>query len=84
LKPCPLPFKFNVFVYRGQIFEAEGEIKFSPAYRHIVILLRKDQRQHHQGGTAKCNHLCSPRPAKISKSLTPVDITLFAPSARRR
>ncbi len=29
-----------MFVCRGQIFEAEGEIKFSPVYRHIVLLLR--------------------------------------------
>jgi hypothetical protein len=33
------PYKINVFVYRGQFFEAEGEIKFSPVYRHIVLLL---------------------------------------------
>ena len=31
----------NVFVCRGQIFEAEGEIKFSPVYRHILVLLKK-------------------------------------------
>jgi hypothetical protein len=29
----------NVFVCRGQIFEAVGEIKFSPVYRHILVLL---------------------------------------------
>ncbi len=34
------PCKMNVFVCRGQIFEAEGEIKFSPVYRHILVLLR--------------------------------------------
>ena len=39
LNPKPLPLKFNVFVYQGQIFEAEGEIKFSPVYRHIVLPL---------------------------------------------
>ncbi len=33
------PYKINVFVCRGQIFEAEGEVKFSPVYRHIVVLL---------------------------------------------
>ncbi len=33
------PYKINVFVCRGQIFEAEGEIQFSPVYRHIVLLL---------------------------------------------
>ena len=29
-----------MFVYRGQIFEAGGEIKFSPVYSHIVLLLK--------------------------------------------
>ncbi len=33
------PYKFIVFVYRRQSFEAEGKINFSPAYRHIVVLL---------------------------------------------
>ncbi len=39
VKPWSVPLQVVVALRRGQIFEAEGEIKFSPVYAHDLLLL---------------------------------------------
>ena len=84
IQTCQEKFRHNLDKFRThtkfQKFSINLDKFRTPRFTDAAIKVRGKSLKLKSNG----HHLCSPSPAKILKSFTPVVVTLFLPSARRK